>query len=411
MSKVQVEVYFTDKLESIRVNQWQMEIPNAIRKKPMVEWFKPAAGRVNWDGLGAEIKAMGFSGEKNTVYSFLFIGPEDKKQEFMACVERFCLGEEAQQETKKETEQDYLHNAQNYQQAGNAEMAFQQYMVAARDYGHPEAQFEVARCYQNGTGVEKSEENAFVWYKKAAEQGNAEAQCVLGGCFYYQTLGVEKDDKEARKWYEAAATQGNVTAQYMTGRLYAELSYNEAAVKWYTKAAEQECPEAQYELGDCYSYGIGVAKDLEQAFEWYQKSAENGNATAQFNLGYCYGNGEGVEKNSAKAVEWYRKSAEQGYAMAQCKLGYCYDNGEGVEKNSAKAVEWYRKAAENGNATAQKNLGVCYEYGRGVTLSKATAAEWYRKAADQGNENAKKALDKMQGIGIGLVRKLTSERK
>lgn len=32
MSKVQVEVYFTDKLESIRVNQWQMEIPNAIRK-------------------------------------------------------------------------------------------------------------------------------------------------------------------------------------------------------------------------------------------------------------------------------------------------------------------------------------------------------------------------------------------
>ena len=82
-----------------------------------------------------------------------------------------------------------------------------------------------------------------------------------------------------------------------------------------------------------------------------------------------------------------------------------------MEKNSAKAVEWYRKAAENGNATAQKNLGVCYEYGRGVTLSKATAAEWYRKAADQGNENAKKALDKMQGIGIGLVRKLTSERK
>ena len=36
-----------------------------------------------WDGLGAEIKAMGFSNEKNAVYSFLFIGPEDKKREFM----------------------------------------------------------------------------------------------------------------------------------------------------------------------------------------------------------------------------------------------------------------------------------------------------------------------------------------
>lgn len=242
MSKIQVEVRFTDKLESIRVGGQDMEIPNAIKTKSVEEWFEPAAGRVNWDGLGAEIKAMGFSDEKNAVYSFLFNGPEDKKREFMGFVESFCLGEEAQQETKKKTVQDYLQEAKKNQQAGNAEMAFQQYMVAARDYGHPEAQFEVARCYQNGTGVEKSEENALVWYKKAAEQGNAEAQCVLGGCFYYQTLGVEKDDKEARKWYEAAATQGNVTAQYMTGRLYAELSYNVPAVKWYTKAAEQECP-------------------------------------------------------------------------------------------------------------------------------------------------------------------------
>ena len=157
MSKIQVEVSFTDELKSIRVGGKEMEIPKAIKTKPVEEWFEPTVGRVRWGGLGAEIKEMmGFSNENNAVYSFLFIGPEDKKQEFMACVERFCLGEEAQQETQEETEQDYLHNAQNYQQAGNAEMAFQQYMVAARDYGHPKAQFEVARCYQNGTGVEKT---------------------------------------------------------------------------------------------------------------------------------------------------------------------------------------------------------------------------------------------------------------
>lgn len=242
MSEIQVEVCFTDKLESVRVGGKPMEIPKAVKAKPVEEWFEPAAGRVKWGGLGAEIKEMDFNEEKNAAYSFLFNGPEDKKQEFMACVERFCLGEEAQQETKKKTVQDYLQEAKKNQQAGNAEMAFQQYMIAARDYGHPEAQFEVARCYQNGMGVEKNEENAVVWYKKAAEQGNAEAQCALGEC-YYQARGVEKDDKEARRWYEAAATQGNVTARYMTGRLYAALSYNVAAVKWYTKAAEQECPE------------------------------------------------------------------------------------------------------------------------------------------------------------------------
>lgn len=156
MSEIQVEVCFTDKLESVRVGGKVMEIPKAVKAKPVEEWFEPTVGRVKWGGLGAEIKEMDISGEKNAAYSFLFNGPEDKKQEFMACVERFCLGEEAQQETKKKTVQDYLQEAKKNQQAGNTEMAFQQYMIAARDYGHPEAQFEVARCYQNGTGVEKA---------------------------------------------------------------------------------------------------------------------------------------------------------------------------------------------------------------------------------------------------------------
>lgn len=323
MSKIQVEVRFTDKLESIRVGGQDMEIPNAIKTKSVEEWFEPAAGRVNWDGLGAEIKAMAFSNEKNAVYSFLFNGPEDKKREFMGFVESFCLGEEAQQETQEETEQDYLQDASDFQQVGNAEMAFQRYMVAASDYGHPEAQLEVARCYQNGVGVAKNAENAVVWYKKAAEQGNAEAQCALGEC-YYQAFGVEKNEKEARRWYEAAATQGNATAQYMIGRLYAALSYNVAAVKWYTKAAEQECPEAQYELGVCYEAGDGVGKDEAKAAELYRKAAVQGYAEAQNELGACYSNGTGVAKDLEQAFECYRKAAKQGntiWAFAMSVVG------------------------------------------------------------------------------------------
>ena len=87
MSEIQVEVRFTDKLKSIRVGGQEMEIPNAIKTKSVEEWFEPAAGRVNWDGLGAEIKAMDFNDEKNAVYSFQFNGPEDKKREFMGFVE------------------------------------------------------------------------------------------------------------------------------------------------------------------------------------------------------------------------------------------------------------------------------------------------------------------------------------
>ena len=245
MSKIQVEVRFTDKLESIRVGGQDMEIPNAIKTKSVEEWFEPAAGRVNWDGLGAEIKAMGFSDEKNAVYSFQFNGPEDKKQEFMKCVRDHGLGEEAQQETQEETEQDYLQDASDFQQVGNAEMAFQKYMVAASEYGRPEAQLEVARCYQNGTGVEKNEENAVVWYKKAAEQGYAEAQKKLGDCYNYGT-GVAKDLEQAFECYRKAAEQGNA--------------------------------RAQNNLGVCYMKGSGIAKGPVQAAEWYARAAEQGGA-------------------------------------------------------------------------------------------------------------------------------------
>ena len=97
-----------------------------------------------------------------------------------------------------------------------------------------------------------------------------------------------------------------MTAQYMTGRLYAALSYNVAAVKWYTKAAEQECPEAQYELGVCYEAGDGVGKDEAKAAELYRKAAVQGYAEAQNELGACYSNGTGVAKDLEQAFECYR---------------------------------------------------------------------------------------------------------
>ena len=42
----------------------------------------------------------------------------------MKCVRDHGLGEEAQQETQEETEQDYLQDASDFQQVGNARWRF-----------------------------------------------------------------------------------------------------------------------------------------------------------------------------------------------------------------------------------------------------------------------------------------------
>ena len=50
------------------------------------------------------------------------------------------------------------------------------------------------------------------WYRKAAEQGNADAQYMLGVA-YMSGDGVVQDEAEAMKWYRKAAEQGHVGAK------------------------------------------------------------------------------------------------------------------------------------------------------------------------------------------------------
>ena len=60
---------------------------------------------------------------------------------------------------------------------------------------------------------------AVEWYQKAAAQGEAEAQCMLGLC-YEVGQGVTKDYKKAVEWYQKAAAQGDANAQWILGWCY-----------------------------------------------------------------------------------------------------------------------------------------------------------------------------------------------
>ena len=57
------------------------------------------------------------------------------------------------------------------------------------------------------------------WFRKAADQGDAEAQLNLGKS-YFSRMGVPGDTKEAVKWYRKAALQGDAEAQSLLGRAY-----------------------------------------------------------------------------------------------------------------------------------------------------------------------------------------------
>jgi TPR repeat protein/serine/threonine protein kinase len=300
----------------------------------------------------------------------------------------------------------------------------------AAEQGNVDAQYKLGEIYYNGGyGVAKDYSEAVKWYQKAAEQGNAGAQFKFGD-MYENGYSVSKDYTEALKWYRKAAEQGYANAQCNLGYMY-ESGYGVAkdyteAVKWYRKAAEQGNKWAQLSMGDIFYNGYGVWKDYTEAAKWYRKAADQGNVYAQCNLGDMYKNGYGVPKNDVEAVKWYRKAAEQdfyGYGVwkdyteaakwyrkaaeqgnvyAQFCLGYMYENGYGVTKDYTATVKWYRKAAEQGNANAQCNLGDMYYHGGSVSRDYTEAAKWYRKAADQGNADAQYNLGCMYYNGDGV---------
>ena len=62
--------------------------------------------------------------------------------------------------------------------------------------------------YANGKGVPQDYAEAAKWYRKAAEQGYADAQNNLG-MMYVNGQGVPQDYAEAAKWTRKAADQGD----------------------------------------------------------------------------------------------------------------------------------------------------------------------------------------------------------
>ena len=112
-------------------------------------------------------------------------------------------------------------------------------------------QLHIGNMYYGGDGKTQDYAQAFDWYKKAAEQGNAEGQLKLA-VLYYTGQGTDKNYEEA---------------------LY-----------WANKAAEQNDADAQYLIGTMYEAGEGVAIDETQAISWYKKAAKQGNANAKTKL-------------------------------------------------------------------------------------------------------------------------------
>jgi TPR repeat protein len=118
-------------------------------------------------------------------------------------------------------------------------------LVELAKQGDSNADARIAWMYHTGEGVEKNEQLAFEWMKKAAEKGDSTSQDNLG-VFYRDGTGTAADSAEAVKWFKKSALQGN--------------------------------PQGQGNLGQAYIDGNGVEKNNYLGYVWSGLSAKSGKA-------------------------------------------------------------------------------------------------------------------------------------
>lgn len=242
-----------------------------------------------------------------------------------------------------------------------------------------------------------------------AVRGGKFEQKMVGLCFLTGKYGFETNFTKAAMFYRLAADQGESDAQRMLGILYQDgrgvaQDYREA-MKWYRKAAARGDGEAQTRLGLMYLAGEGVPKDMSEASRWLLMAAENGDFEGQVYIGCMYLHGRGVKQDDVEAFRWFRKSALAGVPLAQLMLAEFYFKGKGgVPYDKEETKKWLQKAI--GQSEGEDNW----------VVGNVEAILELSKRVDQGDDAAKKALletdwDEDVGYWREVVRSLSTEKK
>ena len=238
--------------------------------------------------------------------------------------------------------------------------------------GDAQAQFELARDYEDGKGVPQDDAKAVEWFRKSADQGNAEAENSLG-VMYGLGRGVARDREEAVRWYKKAAKQG-----------LADGIYNVAISYYNGEGAEENITSACSWMMAAQRKGDTQAAE---ALKHIQEQTNNPFDRCKYDLAVLYEKGDELQQDLPAAAAIYTGLAQQNYKQsifaspAQYKMCLLYIAGKGVPRDDDEAKRWCTKAAQGGITAAYFSLGRMAEMGVGGPKDLRRALEYYQDAA------------------------------
>ncbi len=208
--------------------------------------------------------------------------------------------------------------------------------VADRD--NTIAQVLVGNLYEEGIGVKKNMDEAYKYYKLAADKCNSDAIDKMKLKYMYSC--EEADQKEYNYWLQKSAEAGDLND---LNTIILGYKFNNEYDKVYKLCLEliNKCVRTQ----KYYNYSIAFKSALRI-------------------LGELYIKGLGVEKNVSKGLNILENLANSNDTTAISMLGFMYIDGDGLDKDFDKGVKYLKIAAKEYDYTAQnklEELGIKYE--------------------------------------------------
>ena len=93
------------------------------------------------------------------------------------------------------------------------------FLLPLAEQGNAEAQLMLGVMYARGIGVKQDDFEAVKWYRQAAEQGYANAQAILGFSYLLGQSGVQVNKSLAKEWFGKACDNGNQNGCEYYGKL------------------------------------------------------------------------------------------------------------------------------------------------------------------------------------------------
>jgi hypothetical protein len=245
-----------------------------------------------------------------------------------------------------------------------------------------QSQYEMGKRCEHGENGELDFNGAIGWYRKAAQQGHAEAQYALASLL------------------ERASNTQNIIE----------------IVEWFEKAAQQGLAQAQYRMGQACEMGLGVQRSASKAIEWYQQAAAQGNSdaalralhlqaaagdgAAQIELAFGHKSGRFGSESLTEVEHWLGKAADNRFS------GFALHNASMQgDVRAEQLLEFVFSLANRGHADACYWLGIMHQDGRAVAPNNELAAKWYLKASDKNHSAARAALETLPVHVVEQVRR------